>query len=339
MRISSGTLVLGVFAALFGLVGAYAAKQYLAEKPVEQPSAVQVQRVSVPMATVDLPAGRTITTGDVMVRQLTWEQIQAEGLPNRFMDKLSQLTGRTLRAGVSRGMPFTPEDLYPEGTGPSVAERLKPGYRAVSVPLDNSYVEMAMLSPGAVVDVMFRTFANRGVPETTVTLLESVEILAIGAQSFPGGRVNSATGRQSTSVTLACTPDQASALKVIEGRGSLSLVLRSPDDNRLVGNSQPQTMETLLDLPAPKPPVMTHVYRRGHLTTSVFDEGGLVAVSESFSNVPISADTTRSNSVVPVSYVTAGSERAAVAAAERAVAAPASSGTGDSGCKTCGKDN
>lgn len=329
MRISSGTLVLGVFAAMFGLVGAYAAKQYLAEKPVEQPPAVGVTRISVPMAAVDLPAGRTIATADIMVRQLTWEQIQAEGLPVGFMDKVSQLAGRTLRTSIAKGTPFTPEDLFPEGTGPSVAERLKPGYRAVSVPLDNSNAEMALLSPGSVVDVMFRTFANRGVPETTVTLLESVELLAIGEQTFPGGRVNAANnnGRQSASVTLACTPDQASALKVIEGRGSLSLVLRGPDDNLLVGNTPPQTLESLLDLPAPKPAVTTQIFRRGHLTTAVFEDGKNVSIAQGFTGLPIAADTTKSNSVMPVSYVRTAAENTAVAAA--------SDGTG---CKTCGKD-
>ncbi len=338
MKISSGTLVLGVFAALFGLVGAYVVKQHLAEKPVPAPPEVQV--VAVPMAAVDLPAGRTISMGDVMVKQLTWKQIREMGLPSEFMSQTSQLSGRTLRMGVGKGTPFIPESLYPDGTGPSVAERLKPGYRAVSVPLDNSSAEMGLLSPGALVDVMFRTFAKGVMPETTVTLLEKVEILAIGDQTFPGGRIDASSDqRRSASVTLACTPDQTSALKVIEGRGSLSLVLRGSEDNRLVGNSPPQTLETLLNLPAAKPPVVTHVYRRGQLTTSVFDEGGLVAVSESFSSVPISADTTRSHAVVPVSYVRANSERAAVATAERAVASSsASGGSGDPGCKTCGKN-
>ncbi|MDZ7619429.1 MAG: Flp pilus assembly protein CpaB [Patescibacteria group bacterium] len=346
MKISSGTLVLGVFAALFGLVGAYAAKQHLAEKPVAEKPAPTEQFVSVPMAAVNLPAGRTLSIGDMTVRQLTWNQIREMGLPREFMSNPSQLTGRILRANVTKGISFTPDDLYPVGTGPSVAERLKPGYRAVSVPLDNSIAEMTLLSPGALVDVMFRTFARGAMPETTVTLLEHVEILAIGDQAFPGGTVTAGAGGsgRSASVTLACTPDQASALKVIEGRGSLSLVLRGPEDDRLVGTSAPQTLETLLDLPAAKPPVMTHVYRRGQLTTSVFDEGGLLAVSESFSSVPISADTTRTHGVIPVSYVRAGSERAAAAAAERAAAAAPSgsaagaSGSGNAGCTTCGQN-
>ena len=347
MKISSGTLVLGVFAALFGLVGAYAAKQHLAVRPVAPPAPPEVQQVTVPMAAVDLPAGRTISVGDLTVRQLTWKQIREMGLPREFMSKPSQLTGRILRNPVTKGVSFSPDDLYPVGTGPSVAERLKPGYRAVSVPLDNSQAEMTLLSPGAVVDVMFRTFAGRGVPETTVTLLEHVEILAIGEQIFPGGRVEATANRsgRSSMVTLACTPQQASALKVIEGRGSLSLVLRGPEDDRLVTAPTPQTMETLLNLPSPKPPVMTHVYRGGRLTTSVFGEQGLVAVSESFDTLPVSSDTnTRSNTLRPVSYVRADNERAAAIAAANATQQATSAGApagaaGDGGCVTCRNKN
>ncbi len=339
MKLSSGTLVLGVFAVLFGLVGAYAAKQHLAEKPMVEPAAEG--RISVPMAAMDLPAGRTISMGDVIVRELTREQIRALGLPSGFMNQASQLSGRTLRVDIPKGLPFTPEDLYPVGTGPSVAERLQPGYRAVAVALENSQSEMSLLSPGAVVDVMFRTFASRGIPETTVTLLEGVEVLAIGDQMFPGGKPDTANNgrRQAPAVTLAVTPDQASALKVIEGRGSLSLVLRGRDDRQLVGNTPPQTMESLLHLPAPKPPVMTHVYRRGRLTTSVFEDGGRVAVTEGFNGFPVSADSGGTN-VAPVSYVRAGSERAAAASAaasaERTSGASGSGSGSKSSCKSCG---
>ncbi|MDY0168231.1 MAG: Flp pilus assembly protein CpaB [Thermoguttaceae bacterium] len=336
MKLSSGTLVLGVFAALFGLVGAYAAKQHLAEKPeVEVPAtpAAQVEIITVPMAAVALPAGRTITNADMVVRKLTWEQIRAQGLPTEFMSAAGQLIGRTLRVELAKGSPFTPADLYPEGTGPNVAERLKPGYRAVSVPLGNPQPEIALLSPGAVVDVMFRTFPKGNLPETTVTLLEKIEILAINEQSFPGGRVNGANGngggRQSATVTLACTPEQVSALKVVEGRGTLSLVLRSSDDLLAGVSPVPQTLESLLDLPEPKPPVMTQVYRRGQLTTAVFEDGRQVAVSEGFSGLPVPAETADARpSVTTTSY--------ARPAVERAAGAPASGGKTEEPCSGCG---
>lgn len=322
MKISSGTLVLGIFAVLFGLVGAYAAKQYLAEKPAEAPPAAPAEKLTnVPMASIDLPAGRTITVGDIVVIPMTDEK--RHNLPSGSMLDAKQVMGRTLRTAVTKYSPFSVENLYPEGTGPSVAEKLEPGFRAVSVPLENSEAEIALLSPGGVADVVFRTFAikDSGLPETTVTLLENVKILAIGETIFPGGKTAAATSgarRGTTSVTLACTPDQASALKVVEGRGSLSLVLRGPQDNQLVGHSPPRTLESLLALPERQPAVTTQIYRRGRLTTSVFEEGRQVFTSESFGGLPVAAERPAQPAVTPVSYSNTAAHGATVASSAAA---------------------
>ncbi len=332
MRISSGTLVLGVFAALFGLVGAYVAKQHLAEPPVVEVEPPKVELVAVPTAAVDLPVGRTISIGDIIVRRLTWQQIRDLDLPSEFMNQVSQLTGRTLRGPIAKGMSFRPEDLYPEGTGPSVAERLQPGYRAVSLALEDSYAELSLLSPGAIVDVLFRTFPNGAVPETTVTLLEHVEILAIGEQAFPGGRVNGGNShRRTAAITLACTPDQAAALKVVEGRGALSLALRGAEEieEDLLARATPgpQTLESLLDLPEPKAPVTTQIYRRGRLTTAVFEDGQQVGGNEGFSGLPVPHETPRTDVASVVYRRTVSSHNESPSA---------SSSTKDSSCGGCG---
>jgi pilus assembly protein CpaB len=300
MRISSGTLVLGVFATLFGLVGAYVAKQHFAEPPVEvvQEEKPGPELLSVPTASMDLPAGRTIKEGDLIVRKLTWDQIRQLDLPSEFMGKTSQLIDRTLRVPLPKGMVFQPVDLYPEGTGPSVAEKLRPGYRAVSLALENSYAELSLLSPGAVVDILFRTFPEKDVPETTVTLLENVEILAIGEQTIPGGQViKNSDGRAKAAITMACTPDQAAALKVVEGKGSLSMALRGkveaeevPAEQPLVSTAPPpQTLATLLDLPTPQQPMTTQIYRRGQVSTTMFNQGTQVGVDQGFTGLPVPA--------------------------------------------------
>ena len=333
MNLSSGTLVLGVFAVLFGLAGAHVARQQLAGPPVTQTAAgpEDVELVAVPMAAVDLPAGRTLTTTDILVRRLTWQQIRTRELPREFMNQVSQLTGRTLRAEVPKGSPFAPEDLYPEGTGPSVAERLKPGFRAVPVTLDGSQAELGLLSPGVGVDVLFRTFDSDAVPETTVVLLEAVEVLAIGEQTFPGVRANAVGGgRRTPAVTLACTPAQAAALKVVEGRGAISLVLRGPDDHFGFPGPAPRTLESLLDLPQPPQPVTTQIYRRGRVTTTVFEDGQQVAVTEGFSKLPIPADTGPAG----MPSVLRDSE-----SRERTFSLRVPAGEPDSPCDGCGSDS
>ncbi len=134
-RLSPGTLLLGIFAVLFGLVGAYAARQYLQQTPPEDAPVETVRRQIVPLASADLAPGRTITMGDVMLVRMTRDEIRKRGIPGDFMTNPSQVIGRTLRTPLKRGRSFVTTAFYPEGTGPSVASRLKAGHRAVTIPL------------------------------------------------------------------------------------------------------------------------------------------------------------------------------------------------------------
>jgi Flp pilus assembly protein CpaB len=82
---------------------------------------------------------------------------------------------------------------------------------------------------GTFVDVLFRLHGLVGrpeYPETTFTLLENVEVLAVGQSTDPIPQARSTTMAGRTHVTLGVTPDQANKLKVVEGRGELSLLLR-----------------------------------------------------------------------------------------------------------------
>ena len=289
-RLSPGTLLLGVFAVLFGLIGAYSVKEYLRAEPVQPPAAAADRRQVVPLAAADLPAGRTITLGDVIVVRMTPEQIAKRGITREFMTNPDQVIGRTLREPVAKGEPFTVPTFYPEGIGPSVAARLKPGCRAVTIPLEAETALSGLVSPGSIVDVLFRTFADKkeDIPETTITLLRRVEVVAIGPEMLPGTRTTPPSGRRSDAVptiTLEVTSEQARALAVVEGRGTLSLVLCSLEAAGVNDPGLPQTLSGLLGLPQPEPPFQTEIYRRGKLTTSVF-----VAGRRQESHMPIGAE-------------------------------------------------
>ncbi len=274
-KLSPGTLLLGIFAVLFGLVGAYAVKQHLQQEKPEPVETAAVVRLAVPMAAADLAEGRTITAGDIVLVRMTREEIEKRGLPQGFMANSNQIVGRTLREPVKRNETFVTTTFYPEGVGPSVASRLKPGYRAVTISLESNTASAGLVTPGAIVDVIFRLTANEreALPETTVTLLEMVEVLAMDQETFAGARARSGAASRGATVSLAVTPEQAAALKVTEGHGSLALALRSPDDDGIASSSTPATLASVLGLPAPEKPFATEVYRRGRLSTTLFDSG------------------------------------------------------------------
>jgi Flp pilus assembly protein CpaB len=296
-NLSPGTLILGIFAVLFGLVGAYAVKRHLeGEKPAPPVVEEAETPLIIPLASMDLEAGRELARGDVMSVPTVREQRSAMELPNLYMSEPAQLVGRILREPVEKGKAFVPTMFYPEGFGPDVSERLEPGYRAVTISVDENLKELGLVSPGMFVDVMFRTTADEEehVPETTVTLLEKVEVLAIDHEVFQGAR---AGGQRSggnpgvATVTVAVTPKQASAIKVVEGHGTMALAVRGAEDEELLAAAEPQTLTGLLDLPEPEPPFTTEIYRRGRLTTAVFENGRKTSlVADAFDELPVAAE-------------------------------------------------
>jgi len=270
--VSPGTLILAIFAVLFGLVGAYAAKKYLQGQGAQAAAPEQKKEptYNVPVAVMDLPANRTITQGDLMVLSLTSRQIAQAKLPGSWMEKTSQIIGRTLREPLQQGRPFEPTVFYPMGIGPSVAERLQPGERAVSVPFEGTAAQASLITPGAMVDVLFRASPDQKgrIPDATVTLLDRVRVLAVG-QSIQEGAAAGSAG----TVTLAVNQLQARALKVVEGRGSLMLALRNAADDQPTQKAAPTTLPELLGFQEPEKPFSTQIYRRGHLTTITFEDG------------------------------------------------------------------
>jgi pilus assembly protein CpaB len=333
MRSSSpGIIFLGILAVLFGLIGAHGAKKYLQDQQVAAPPATPVAEttVTVPLAIRDLPEGRTIALGDFTTVRLTEEQIRDMNLPTSFMTKSSQILGRTLRTSVLKSQAFQPETFFPDGIGPNVASRLGPGERAVSVPFDDSASQAGLVTPGATVDVLFRTIADTEqlLPEATMTLLEAVKVLAVDRETEEGATPVTERGRSAQrTVTLAVTPLQAQALKVVEDRGTLTLVLRGMEGRQLVGVPEPEplpvrgeqatddvedllsraeenarpaaegnltgndlapmTLAQLLGIRNTSKPQKLEIYRRGQLTTVIYGDEGRTVIQETPYGMPV----------------------------------------------------
>jgi len=275
--LSPGTLILGIFAVLFALVGAYAVKEQLRSK-VTTPTVTQKPKnntIAIPLAAADLPAGRKISNGDLMVVRVAPKDLKKWKLPDAFMTNTAQLIGRTLCKPIGKRRAFEPAALYPEGIGPNITEKLKPGQRAVTIPFEGSIAETGLITPGVMVDVLFRTTEDEdaNVPEATVTLLEKIEVLAVGTETFKGAKTRSLDNSDEQTVTLAVSPGQAGVLNVVEDRGTVTLVLRGPQDYRKGEVPGPTTLLDVLGVKQPEEPFSTEIYRRGQLTTVTFEDG------------------------------------------------------------------
>lgn len=234
-RISSGTMTVTVLAALVGLGGAFVVRQTLQRPIASEPASPKPapEMVTIPLAATDLQPGRKLTLNDLAPQRMTMDQFRkSEFRKLTFLSNTQQIQGRTLRKAVQSGRPFDPGDFYPDGAGPDIAERLQPGYRAVTVPIENVGAVNGFAAPGSMVDVLFRAKPEGGRPQVTLTLLERIEVIALNVNVSAGNRNDAPTNSSgNTTVTLAVTPQQAKILKVVEGRGEISLTLRNPKDD------------------------------------------------------------------------------------------------------------
>lgn len=276
-RITPGTVIVGIFAVLFGLIGAYGVRKYLQGDRTPASAASAPRREIVPLASMDIAAGRQVVLGEVALLQLLPEEVRKmradKKLPTQYMNNPQQIIGRILKKPLKQGEAFQTDHFYPEGTGPTVAEKLSPGLRAVTIPVEGTGALGGYDGPGSYVDIVFRSRAdeNAGIPETTVTLLEGVQVLAMEQES---ARVPPGTSLQNR-VTLAVTAAQANALKIAEGRGTFSLSLRNPEDVEIAAASIPQTLDRLLNVPV-RDEHITAIYRGGGTAQAVSFPGAVI---------------------------------------------------------------
>lgn len=274
-QFSPGTILLGFLAVIFGSLGAYVVKNKLAEIPevvVEEEQPAAPKTLIVPMASRDLKAGRKITLTDVSIYRLTPEQMAARELPAAYMSNTEQIIGQVVARDVKMGEGFDTSMFYPEGTGPSVAELLEPGKRAMTVPVQMDNAVSGFAAPGNWVDVYFTNPASDDPihEEVTLLLLERVKILAVDEQTYEGARATTdkRLGQRSTAaVTLSVSPEQAASLRVVNNRGTLSLALRHPDDEQFVAAAGPETLHQLLNV-QPMPRQQMTIYR-GNVSQTV----------------------------------------------------------------------
>jgi Flp pilus assembly protein CpaB len=294
--ISKATLTTAIVAILAGLVVAFAVRAYLAQPPAK-PTPPAPPPIRVPVATTDLPAGRLIAPGDIGTLSLSRERFAADP---RFKGKrgvmmsAQQIVHRRLKVAVKQEQPFLLEDLYLQGSGPSLSEDVGPGYRAI--PLRVPHTHEGRVQPGDWVDVVFRVqprAAKAGqpaIPEKTVTLLEHLKVLEVVGPSGPDTtdpRRRATTSSQTgfSVVTLAVPVGQSDVLAAVDGRGELWLVT-SPDKGSEQANAppgsapKPATLAELLGIQPPVPPFETAIYRRGRVQINRFVDGKLLSRGE-----------------------------------------------------------
>jgi pilus assembly protein CpaB len=218
-----------------GLAGGTAmlARAWLAAQRAEvaeaAPLALPTPAKSVLVARADIKRGQILKPEDV-----SW-QVWPEGAVDKSYVVLGTRTpesfaGWVARNPLSAGEPITEAKIIAPGNRGFLAAVLRPGMRAISIPVTITSGISGFIFPGDQVDLMI-TYAIPSVGTTTSgyehkaaeTVLHDVRVLAVDQ------RLESKTGEAvvAHTATLEVTPKQSEIIALASEIGKLSLSLRS----------------------------------------------------------------------------------------------------------------
>ncbi len=152
--------------------------------------------------------------------------------------KVEDLVGRSVLFPASKDQPITDQFLASVGSGLGLTTKIPDGMRAIALRSDEVMGVAGFIYPGSHLDVLV-TYPSPGTEgPMTFTVLQNVEVLAIGqkAQPDPDGKPST-----TTVVTLLLTPQDAERAVLASSQGSFHFVLRSGSDKTEVKDA-PITM-------------------------------------------------------------------------------------------------
>ncbi len=195
------------------------------------------------VAKMDIGFAEEITPDKLMLKD--WPE---DSLPEEYFENVEDLQNRVTSMFIPKDVPVYPSMLASVGTPPGIQTRIQPGYRAVSVGIDEITGVAYQLQPGDRVDIISlvqRTRLGRSDVISRV-ILQNVEIAAVG-RALHTGKPGDAPKSVARSVTLLLKPEEVTKLHLAQSvRGKISLALRGNTDEHIDGHLAEATNEALL---------------------------------------------------------------------------------------------
>jgi pilus assembly protein CpaB len=207
------------------------------------------------VAKTEIPLGQKITAD-----QLAMLPIPNGSAPEGAFRKLDQVVGRVAITPIGVREPITNLKLAPDGTGGGLSAVIPPGYRAMTVKVDDVVGVSGFIMPGSFVDVVaiivpVQTASSETKGPISKIVLQNIKVLASGPKI--DSPENQRQPSQVNAVTLQVTPEQAEKLVLAANEGKLQLVMRNytdqdDADTKGVNKGSLLTGESLV--PQPQPP-------------------------------------------------------------------------------------
>ncbi|HEV2262446.1 MAG TPA: Flp pilus assembly protein CpaB [Candidatus Rubrimentiphilum sp.] len=212
---------------------------------IQRASAINNQPREILVAAQDIPARVPITPAMLTKATRPAAAIEPDAItdPSKAIGAISLITipsGGTItlsKVGHPSDMPLP--------------VRLRPGMRALSIPIDKVKAVSGLIEPGDRVDVIAIPPKTGDTPPAAVTILRGILVLAVGPLLENTSATPSPENQVSTTITLAVTPKQADLIEMADVNTTLRLALRSPREPL---NSEPTEA---LNFPGGQPSAVT----------------------------------------------------------------------------------
>ncbi|GAA4336418.1 Flp pilus assembly protein CpaB [Pigmentiphaga soli] len=229
-----------------GAAAAWLSQRHIQARIDAIEAGARTETTPVLVAAADLPAGSRLDADAVAVRDMPVEWVPSAALgPARY----AEIESARLAYPLRRGDPVL--EVHVKTHPAFLSDRLADGRRAVTVPVDEMGSVSGLLKPGDLID-LYVSFEHRG-RRTTRPLLQSVRVLATG-QQLDGDAGGTAAGGGFSTLTLDASPEDAVKLVAARDGGTLTAMLRRPDDPRPAAAVPRGDLPGLLGMSDPPPP-------------------------------------------------------------------------------------
>jgi pilus assembly protein CpaB len=210
---------LALLAILAGGAGVWLADRHVTERirAAESQLGARYQERSVVVASRNINAGERLQAADLAARPMPQTFLPDDAVG---VESVGELLGRQLRVDVHRGTPVVSTvAMNPVAV---LADHLKAGWRAITIPVDEINSLSGQIRPGDRVDLYYSQ--DKQDSAQVAVLLESALILAVG------GSMDATAGADAAAVTLLASANDAARIVLAQRTGGINVVLRSADD-------------------------------------------------------------------------------------------------------------